>query len=65
MRIALPATEPEILAFERRYGIRVDPEFRAYLLTVNGMLQSTGTLTCSRFGSWTESAPLLRSVLNC
>lgn len=40
MRIAPPAKEHEILAFERGNELRLDPAFRSYLLTVNGMLQS-------------------------
>jgi hypothetical protein len=40
MRIAPAATELEIQALELRYQIQIEREFRAYLLTVNGMLQS-------------------------
>jgi hypothetical protein len=41
MRIAPPATEPEIQAFERRYQTEIHSEFRSYLRAVNGMLQSS------------------------
>lgn len=40
MRIAAAANESSIRAFERKYQIHIEPEFRSYLLTVNGMLQS-------------------------
>lgn len=40
MRIAPPATERDVQAFESKYEIEMDQEFRAYLLTANGMLQS-------------------------
>jgi hypothetical protein len=40
LRIAPPATEGEIEAFENKYVIQMDQQFRAYLLTVNGMLQT-------------------------
>jgi hypothetical protein len=41
MRIAPPATETQVLEFERNYGIEIVHEFRDYLLTVNGMLQAS------------------------
>ena len=41
MRLAQPADEAQIKGFERRYDLEMIPEFRAYLMTVNGMLQSS------------------------
>ncbi len=53
MRIAPPATEAEIQAFERRYEVEVYLEFRAYLSTVNGMLQSSNNQCDSNiFAFW-------------
>jgi hypothetical protein len=40
MRLAQPADEAQVKEFERRYDLDMIPEFRAYLMTVNGMLQS-------------------------
>jgi hypothetical protein len=40
MRLAPPADEAQIERFEHRYRLEMISEFRAYLLTVNGMLQS-------------------------
>ena len=43
------ATVAEIETFESRYGVRLPPDFRAYLLAVNGMHPNQTDRHCTHF----------------